>query len=372
MNQFERALEYRKNGLEILPLIPDSKRPLVQWKDKPPLTDFELKNYFNETKNNIGIFCGPKSGNLLVIDFDSLRSWDEYRGSLSHILNRTFATKTRRGYHVFTRTPDPIFHNPYLGINNIDIKFNGYVVAPKSKIGDFQYECLMNDDIYQLESLDELPFPLKPKQELNQQKYYSTLDKPYGLPWHLFNSLKGNRSGYNSRSNAEQALITYCIAQGWTFEQIHILFSTHAVEHTHFRRHRNPIKYLHDSFQNAVTYLKNNPRDIDLKIDSCYQWAISYKWPGRAGEYDRAVFIALLRIAKRTGKLEIGASLREISEMTGMTISAAKRSLERIPFVHHTGRSTSKVYLIDQGTNSTQSFLHDKNVKDCLTLSLCN
>jgi hypothetical protein len=356
MSQLDRALEYRKNGMEILPLLPNSKKPLIQWKGTPPLTASEIKNFFGDSQNNIGIFCGQKSNNLLVIDFDSRRAFDEYREDFSYILNRTLATRTRRGRHIFTRTPEPVFCNPYQTIREVDLKIGGYVVAPESQIDGFQYEFFNNAQIYKLKSLDELPFPRRKSTTDFSQKTIASI-KPYGLPWNLFNILKGETERYQTRSHAEQALLTYCINQGWNFEQVLTLFLIHAIGDTHFNQHPEPTKYLYASYQNAVDYLLNNRRDIDVRIDNLYQWANSQEWHGRQGDYDRAVFLAFLQIAKRTGKMEIGAALREIAMVTGnRRLESIRRSIKRIPCLKYIERETSNRYEISEGTTCIQSF----------------
>jgi hypothetical protein len=369
MSQLARAIEYRENRLEVIPLYPGKKEPLIGWKNRPPLTDAEIQNYFSKDENNIGVFCGPKSDNLLVIDFDSRRAWEEYRKELSHIANKTLVTKTRRGYHIFTRTPGPILNNPYRSLKEIDVKYNGYVVAPESRIGDFQYEFFANYSIYRLEALEELPFPLKTEQDRN--KIHRDTDKPYGLPWRLFNVLKGKTEGWKSRSHAEQALITYCVNQGWDIDQIVSLFTMHAISGTHFKEHKDPMQYLLISFRKAQEYLSNNKREIDRKIDDLFHLAQTHKWSSRTADYDRVVFMAFLKIAKRSGKLEVGASIREIAEMTGINSTTVKISIERIPFLHLSGRAISNVYRIGEGTNFTQSLSQD-SVKDCGNLSLRN
>lgn len=371
MSQLARAIEYRENRLEIIPLYPGKKEPLIKWKDRPPLTDTEISNYFSDTPNNIGIFCGPKSDNLLVMDFDSRRAWEEYKGALSHIADKTLVTRTRRGYHIFTRTPGPIFNNPYQSQNEIDVKYNGYVVAPDSRVGDFQYEFFTNYSIYRLEALEELPFPLKSVPDKNQYIIQHTTDKPYGLPWRLFNVLKGKTEGWKSRSHAEQALITYCVNQGWDIDQIVSLFTMHAISSTHFKEHKDPMLYLSISFRKAQEYLSNNIREIDRQIDDLFHLAQIHKWASRTADYDRVVFMAFLKIAKRSGKLEVSASIREIAEMTGINSTTVKISIERIPFLHLSGRAISNVYRIGEGTNFTQSLSQD-SVKDCGNLSLRN
>src|SRR3990167_7533748 len=78
---FNRYLEFYNNlGLACIPLHYADKTPLVAWKNQKQHSD-DVARYDNIVKMdistfdwwkeyNIGVLCGPVSGNLIVFDFD--------------------------------------------------------------------------------------------------------------------------------------------------------------------------------------------------------------------------------------------------------------------------------------------------------------
>src|SRR5262245_36385051 len=69
------ALEYLKAGLSIVPIKANSKAPSVGWtafQTKPP-TESQVKKWFEDGKAaGIGIVCGMVSGNLELLDLESI------------------------------------------------------------------------------------------------------------------------------------------------------------------------------------------------------------------------------------------------------------------------------------------------------------
>lgn len=76
---YEAAIHYTKTlGWLVHPVRPRDKAPIPHdWaKRTEPLTDEELKGYFENGENNIGVLCGVAS-NLTVIDFDDMLFYDD-------------------------------------------------------------------------------------------------------------------------------------------------------------------------------------------------------------------------------------------------------------------------------------------------------
>ena len=152
----------------------------------------------------------------------------------------------------------------------------------------------------------------------------------------LFQALYGIKGEYPSRSEADQALITYCVNNGWTAENIIYLFEVHATKETKFKEKGNHgYSYLKTCYSNAVEYLINNRTAIDRQIDALTLWTENKdNWKGRTALTDQAVFQAFLQIARRTGKVsDFYASIREIAEAAGIGKNTASKALERIPFL---------------------------------------
>jgi len=58
--------------------------------------------------------------------------------------------------------------------------------------------------------------------------------------------------------------------------------------------------------------------------------AVPERWRWTAGATDRAVLLALVRIAERFGRLEVGASVRQVADEAGVGAGSASRALGRL------------------------------------------
>ncbi len=138
MNNFERAMTWRRYGVSAIPLGYRTKRPLVRWLQyaNTPPKPVELKRYFLDNgEKNLGVLCGGKF-NLLVIDFDTDDGYEQFMTDADSImygiLKNTYKVKTPRGVHVYCRSNEPVrsFSDTQ---RKIDIKADrSYVVAPCS------------------------------------------------------------------------------------------------------------------------------------------------------------------------------------------------------------------------------------------------
>lgn len=131
------AKMYKKMGLSVIPLHPNTKIPLIPWKPyrKKIADDTQILEWFdNDDNQNIGIVTGEISS-IAVIDYDDA---DVYNPDL------TPTVSTPKGYHCY--------YNWYEGITNaslgqktqpIDIRGEGgFVVAPPSIVDGKQYKWL--------------------------------------------------------------------------------------------------------------------------------------------------------------------------------------------------------------------------------------
>jgi DNA-binding PadR family transcriptional regulator len=133
--QFEWARFWWQKGFNVIPLLPKSKRPTIEWKnyEKTRVTEEDLNTWFNiADTRNIGGICGGISQNLTVIDFDDKKLFEKIWGFMT---TKTLCTQTGKGIHVFIKTisPEETQHlRENYGIP-IDIQSEGaYVVLPPS------------------------------------------------------------------------------------------------------------------------------------------------------------------------------------------------------------------------------------------------
>jgi hypothetical protein len=161
---------YRALGLNVIPIKPNSKEPLLPWKEfqKRKLTDAEIHRHFTEGVN-IGIVCGGISNNLVVLDFDDMEVFNKIRKYLPETLTIKTAHNNRQLYY---RTDFPIRKSRITQLR-IDIQGEGsYVVAPPSKIeGDLTYEFTIQQPIahwdgdfeFELQEILHKVFKIKPR-----------------------------------------------------------------------------------------------------------------------------------------------------------------------------------------------------------------
>jgi putative DNA primase/helicase len=134
MGVYEEALKYWGMGFNVIPLWYGEKKPILSsWQEfqERRMTEEEVKKFFSGEEKNIGIVCGPTSGNLVAVDFDDMEVYA--KATESGFLSETTLThKSGKGVHKLYRLDKPCgcFRIDKL---KIDVKGNGgYVVAPPS------------------------------------------------------------------------------------------------------------------------------------------------------------------------------------------------------------------------------------------------
>jgi len=149
---FTRYLEYYDSlGLACIPLKPGPetgncthspsrsnceycarKVPLVKWKNQKQHPDdvseyggrkMDISTFDWWSRFNIGVLCGPASGNLLAFDFDNL--------TVMPPIHDTLITRTRRGFHVWLRLENPKAYS--LSRRGMEVKYSGYIAVPPSR-----------------------------------------------------------------------------------------------------------------------------------------------------------------------------------------------------------------------------------------------
>jgi hypothetical protein len=136
---------YVAAGLSVIPIRPDgSKAPpdSYSWKvfQSRRATDAELVCGFSSGVNGIAIVCGAVSGNLEVVDFDSIPLFERWlsllRDEKPALISGLTILHTPEGRHVYLRLPGPVPRSRKLARNVagetlIETKGEGgYVLAP--------------------------------------------------------------------------------------------------------------------------------------------------------------------------------------------------------------------------------------------------
>ena len=153
----QRAKDLAAAGFSVIPIYGNGsarepKKPARRWKgfQSRIASVEEIEGTFDEGVTALGIVCGRVS-KLLVIDFDDHLRYQRFCRHLPQY-SKTYAVKTRRGYHLYFRTTEKV---PSHQFDGGDIKAEkSYVLAPPSLIGDFVYRCVNDVGVQQLEKAD--------------------------------------------------------------------------------------------------------------------------------------------------------------------------------------------------------------------------
>ncbi len=142
------AVEFAARGWKVFPLAPRTKVPhprLSRNGYKCATSNVEQVRKWCDEDVNVGIACAPSG--LIVIDVDERNSPDP---RLVADFPATFTVGTADGHHLYYQIGDGTYRGK-VG-DGIDIKFNGYVVAPGSTHPDGPVYRITDDR-------DPVPFP---------------------------------------------------------------------------------------------------------------------------------------------------------------------------------------------------------------------
>jgi hypothetical protein len=172
MTIYEAALKWVVQGFSVIPIRFMDKRPDAKllpkneigdptweiYKTKLPTVD-QIGRWFPSRLHNLGVVMGWN--NLVVIDFDI---WDVFEFWYQLYPLSTYMVKTKRGMHVYLQITNPVknYHSELL-----DIKANGYVLAPPSiHPSGYEYQIYLDKPILKIENLlDVLPSEFTPEPE---------------------------------------------------------------------------------------------------------------------------------------------------------------------------------------------------------------
>jgi len=361
--QLELAHFYHDQKIQVIPLPIGSKGgPGIYWKyhTVKPQTEKDIDELFMYERKNIALVGGGYSGNKFIIDFDKPGAFSRACLNVkyfSDIASHTLSCSARRGPHLVIDPSEPVLGTNFYpgGDYEKGEKPEGQILAHALALfpnsihpkGD-QYQFLFDDNIQPVFKLDLDDPKLKDViQYFNLQKaktdipvnyqgkHIQIIGRPHGFPKRLWDLLTlGDLDGrYISRSEVDQAIITWSVNQGWGYDTIYELFRRFSCEESKFRDKGRGHAYLKTCYKNAAEYVHENRRKTDRTLDDLYNFARSIQWQGRTGRTDKAVYLSMLDIARQKGSLELGASIREIAERTGTHKDTAWKALNRLPYI---------------------------------------
>lgn len=381
--QQEWRERYEKAGVKTIPLPPNrKKRPLRGYETMP--SSKQWRKFDTSTGANIAIL---PTGKLVVIDVESQAV---FRTVLKGLASKGVDTDTLPvvksasgiGRHIYIKSSGKPHTNDHYallksGLGGVkkpgELRYGprAYCMAPASVVSGNRYDFVqgqpewirrvpvldpqdlawLTPDPDEFSKLSETPIrllrrPLPREAEnlfsiLNTSKSLTLVKfktgeligkwrgatKGEAIP--LTNGTVGNCEvfrWYDSRSEAEQAIVTYAVLAGWEFEEILAEFTRRRPPH--FTEHNKPAWYLRLSYEKAIGHVASDP--IRQEIADAYQVAALSPWPGRGGELERFTLLALLTICWQFGSWQIHASQRDLALLSGATQRAIGNALKRL------------------------------------------
>lgn len=343
--------EYHALGFDTIPLLPNSKDAFLDnWQARTPADLWACA----PTDCNIGIRCG---GALHVVIFDADDKKDrETSGRVLHFLdglglhegNYPFVQTVNDGRHSYIALDRPLNgafkHLPReLGTGEIRFGPGAYCAAPPSKVERREYKLLAGDfanlprvefvDLRDLigreiganESHEHIP-------ESKPRKRYS---RQAGLWLRGKNFEKFNEPGKNTdRSDAEFAILCSLANSRFEFVEVLQLFLTNPCAGKFAEMYaKNPdyaIGWLRHSFDNALAWTNSHESEGQRIARRALEFAQSYIWQGQTGSIDRAVFIAHVTLAYKSGSVVYAAGARDLAELAAVSHWTATNATRRL------------------------------------------
>ncbi|MGI8897881.1 MAG: bifunctional DNA primase/polymerase [Pyrinomonadaceae bacterium] len=215
------AAEYAAQGLSTIVASPRSKVPLVEWKAyqyEPPSSPEREAMFSFEQDLNIGVVCGAASSNLAIIDAESKPSFtDQLKQCDRAGLANTWVDETYRGGHIYLSLPVAVKPRSFKR-DGYEVRAQGqFVLMPPSVHPSGAVYRFINrpPSIIRVPSLDALDWlGLQPAGKKKIPRKARSLLQ--GDPHHQ----------YESRSEAEQAIITVLFNAGFCFDEMLALFKS--------------------------------------------------------------------------------------------------------------------------------------------------
>lgn len=318
------------HGLAPLPILANTKRAAVPWGQwqAEGIAPTQLPLLFRNESFTVAAICGAASRNLIALDCDSERAFDDMRTKLNAFA--TWHVQSARGGHLYFRTPVPVRTRKPLADVQILAQGN-YVMAPGAwHPSGVQYQFLkQTPHIAHLPTLTAIPgITLEPISV-----------RPLGMPrlaWRILTGQKLYRE-YASASEKEFAAVCSMVNAGMSFARIHAAFVALAVgKDTHFGRwmterggQRSAREMLERMYRAALSFTaKDSPERLSAK--QLRAWLLDHPLDGRTGTYDTCILDAVLQIALQAGTLTISASARDLAERAGVSKDAANKATRRL------------------------------------------
>lgn len=350
----DSVIVYHEAGINVFPAIYGSKTTNTPWKsfqEKFLNREERLSMFKDSNTGNIAGLGGSTSGNLAILDIDNPRVFENTIAKekrFEELRHSTWESLTASGRpHIYILTEEPINTSKQnLGKFGFEIRGEGgYALLPPSYVEKdgqqgLEYQwirkstnkplLLTNSDLNEMGILTT-PIPEKEKSSL----------KPHGISWQFWKPLvlgnfenclfsKADKTG-KSLSELEFHFVLHLIDLNFSNERIINFFE----EKLHLQTRYKTLPfyqrrdYLALTIQEARRVILNNSKLSDKLFQNLNKIPFREIF-GRSANTARNAYGYSLEVFKRTGKDSVSLSVREMAENTGMSISTASKSIDRL------------------------------------------
>lgn len=341
MGRVETAvLEYVDLGFDPIPLKPGTKKPAVaEWPTRNPSSLWRGMGW----DVNVGIRMGGAS-QLAVIDCDEAKQPGTYERIVRHLAESNHLpgdypvvqSASGNGRHIYFLFQGALNGNSRnlsndFGAGEFRYGQGAYVTAPPSRVDGNLYQ-LVAGDFRQLPRLGmEEVLPILGNKDIAPE--HSRMSPE--ISRNTLALLKGNNvSNYDTRSEAEMALITMLINCGIDFEGVLDLFKRFPAAGK-FKEifEKDPgaaVRWLRSSYNNALEWSSAHQSEGRQMAVAALNWAESHLWLGRTGLTDKAVFMAHATFAYKSAQLTYAAAVRDLAKIAGLSRPTVSKANVRL------------------------------------------
>lgn len=385
----ESAIAYRENGIQVLPVPYGSKKAEIRHKEfqEKWIPQNEISTIFQDS--NIAGLGGSISNNLAILDVDDYSKFNSTLAKNKRFQEMRMATwesiSASGRPHIFLRT-----HKPIKGTNQIktlgtEIRGQGlYAILPPSVFLKDGQGLLYTWSRREGKILELNESETEDLRKIFPFEYYEPnekRDKPFGMSWKFFEILcfgEFEKYGFvHSRSEGEFQILLHLINLDWSDSQILSLIQEKAHPKTRFKI--RGIQHCLNEIYKAREWAKDHKSKIIQTLDELQSSIPKIDWHsigGRSSLTDRLVFEYFVTAGKRSHKLNLGLSQREVAENLGKGVMTIQRSIARLLEVGFIDKTRSNdifnacEYSIKTETPKRYILAHNGQEKDCIILSL--
>lgn len=331
-------------GVPIIPIRQDSKQPVCAWQHLAYAEQWQQAG----GKLFTGNIAGVLGGGIAVLDGDNAQAAQNLNKYLDGLGIRAPEVHTPHGAHFWLRidnTPQDVSYrllSPEIGAGELRVQ-NCYVLVPSSRIGSSSYRFVygspeMIGSMRSVRWQDLLA--LLPEQAHSSAQRLECLpvrllrrEMPARAA-QLFELLRGAPQSepvdgvkYQSRSEAEAAILACLILAGWDYSEIAQTFEIEQPAHFVDAK-KQADRYLQLTWRSVLGELASNQERLVLA--DWWQQAEQRTWQGAGGALDLAVYQALCAIAWQHSSYTVNASQRDLAEHAAACRYGVASALQRL------------------------------------------